>query len=407
MSLSKPEGTAPMVIVGAGECGTRAALALREAGHEGPVILIGAEAGLPYERPPLSKNAMLDAGFALRPVCGAEEMARRGITYRPGTSVISIDRERQRVICADAEEIAYHRLLLGTGSRPRRLPGDAATATLRTSRDAALIRAALDRGDRLALIGGGFIGLELAAAARQRGVSVTVIEAQPRLLARNVPEPIAAVLQRRHEEAGVVFHLEARIAERTADRILLADGTDIPADLVVAGIGAEPNVELAASANLPVENGIVVDDCLRTADPLIFAAGDCCSFPNPLFDGRRMRLESWRNAQEQGALAARNMLGQAERIATVPWFWSDQYDLTLQLVGDGAGAETGVERRMGDDVLMVFALAPGGRLIAATGIGPGNAVARDIKIAERLIAARAHPDPTVLAEPAIRLKSLL
>ncbi len=397
-----------IVIVGAGECGTRAALALREAGFAGTVTLLGAEPHAPYERPPLSKGG-LSGDPAPRPIAGADGLAAAAIDFRPQAEAAAIDRAGREVVLASGARLPYDRLLLATGARPRTLPGleGPSVATLRTLDDAARIRAALGPGRRLAVVGGGFIGLELAASARRMGADVTVIEALPRLLTRGVPPEVATVLHDRHSAEGVTLRYDARIAAISPDGILLADGTSVAADLVVVGIGAVPNVELASAAGLAIDNGIAVDATLATADPAIFAAGDCCSFPLALYDDRRVRLESWRSAQEQGALAARNLLGAGEAVSAVPWFWSDQYDLSLQIAGLAEGADRHVRREARDGAFLLFHLAPDGRLLAASGIGPGNAVARDIRLAEMLIARRSHPDPAALADPAASLKALL
>ncbi len=399
---------AGMVIIGAGECGTRAALALREAGYDGSVTLLGAEPHVPYERPPLSKGAILDPAPTARAIGGADRLAPAGIDFRPGRTARRIDRTAKRVDCDD-HAVPYDRLLVATGARPRPLPGadGPRIATLRTLDDAARIRADLGPGRQLVVIGGGFIGLELAASARRLGAGVVVLEAQPRLLARAVPAAIAAVLHDRHIAEGVTVRHGATVAAIGPDGVTLADGIELPADLIVVGIGAVPNVELAAEAGLAIDNGVIVDETLATADPAIFAAGDCCCFPLPLYDGRIVRLESWRSAQEQGALAARNMLGAAEAVTSVPWFWSDQYELSLQIAGLAEGAGTEVRRDLKDGAFLLFHLGAGGRLLAASGIGQGNAVARDIKLAEMLIARRATPAPEALADPAISLKRLL
>lgn len=257
------------------------------------------------------------------------------------------------------------------------------------------------------MIGGGFIGLELASSARKLGTEVAVIEALPHLLTRGVPAEIAGVLHERHVAEGVSFHFDARISGIADVGVVLSNGTMVRADRVVVGIGTVPNTELAGAAGLAVDNGIAVDTTLATSDPDIFAAGDCCSFPHPLYDGRRVRLESWRSAQAQGTFAARNMLGAGEPISDVPWFWSDQYDLSLQIAGLAEGAVTHVRREPKDDAFVLFHLGPDGRLLAASGLGPGNAVAKDIRLAETLIARRAHPEPTALADPAVNLKRLL
>jgi 3-phenylpropionate/trans-cinnamate dioxygenase ferredoxin reductase subunit len=402
---------AGMVIIGAGECGTRAALALREAGYDGPVTLIGSEPHAPYERPPLSKDALITEAPAPKGIAGADGLAAAGIDFRRGAAATAVDRDRRIIVLADGAELAYVRLLLATGARPRQLPLPGADSpnvvVLRTLDDAARIRAALGPDRKLAVIGGGFIGLELAASARKLGTEVTVIEALPRLLSRGVPAEIAAVLEDRHRAEGVDFVFDARIQAISPAGVLLQDGTEIPADLVVVGIGAVPDIELAAACGLALENGIAVDATLASSDPDVFAAGDCCAFQHPHYSYRRVRLESWRSAQEHGSLAARNMLGHGEAVTAVPWFWSDQYDLTLQIAGLAEGAATHVRRELKDGAFVLFHLAPDGRLLAASGIGTGNAVAKDVRLAEMLIARHAAPDSAALADPAVNLKKLL
>ncbi|MCF3638882.1 FAD-dependent oxidoreductase [Rhizobium sp. TRM95111] len=404
---------ANFVIVGAGECGARAALALRDRGFDGTITLIGSEPHLPYERPPLSKDALV-AGAGPKLVAEAERYAAAGIDVLTGRIVEAIDRADRSVRLFDGRVLRYDKLLLATGARPRALPGMACgegrIRSLRSHGDAEAIRRHLRAGSRVVILGGGFIGLELAASARRLDASVTLLEGLPRILSRGVPMEIAETVAARHAAEGVDIRCNARIeavAESAGEvRIVLADGTLVVADLLVVGIGAVPNVELAEAAGLAVDNGIAVDAALRTSDPDIFAAGDCCSFPLPLYGGRRVRLESWRNAQEQGLLAADAMLGGGETISAVPWFWSDQYDLTLQVAGLADGAVATV-RRGTAEAFILFHLDAEGRLIAASGIGPGNAVARDIRLAEMLIAAGARPDPAALAAPETKLKTLL
>ena len=284
-------------------------------------------------------------------------------------------------------------------------------ATLRSFEDAVRLRARLREGPRVAIVGGGFIGLELASSARRLGCPVTVIEAQPRLLQRGVPAPIAAALAAAHEAEGVAILCGRALAAIDdlpgAARLRLTDGATLEADLVIVGIGALPETALAEAAGLAAPNGIAVDDRLATSDPAIFAAGDCCSFPLALYGGRRVRLESWRNAREQGALAGRNMAGADEPHAAVPWFWSDQHHLGLQIAGlPDEGTET-IRRDLAPDAFLLFHLDASGRLVAASGIGPGTSVARDIRLAEMLIARRAVPPRDRLAAADARLKSLL
>ncbi len=403
-----------IVIVGAGECGARAAFALREKGFKGKVTLIGAESVLPYERPPLSKDALLH-GHEPKLVSDAARYTEAGIDVITGMSVESVDAAARSVRLSDGYNVPYDRLLLATGARPRPFPGLRGSnwriKTLRTHRDAVLIRESLQPGKHIAVIGGGFIGLELAATARKRGASVTLVEGLPRILTRGVPEAVAEVVAERHKAEGVNIICGARIKAleetRAEARVVLEDGRTIRVDMIVVGIGAMPNTELASEAGLKIENGIAVDEHLRTSDPHIFAAGDCCSFPLAHYGGRRVRLEAWRNAQDQGLLAATNLLGGKEAIATVPWFWSDQYDLTLQIAGIADGTVITVRRNMADGAFILFHLDVTGRLLAASGIGPGNAIARDIRLAEMMIANGARPDPLALAAPETKLKSLL
>ncbi|MER8385069.1 FAD-dependent oxidoreductase [Mesorhizobium sp. M1428] len=406
--------TKGMVIIGAGECGGRAALALRELGFNRPVMLVGDEPHLPYERPPLSKDAMIAEAPLIKAIASEAVLAERSIRHVHSVQAVAIDRAGHVVRLSDGSVLTYDKLLLATGSVPRKLamPGLGGRCVyLRTFNDALAIRAHLSAGNRVAIIGGGFIGLELAAAARRLGAAVTVIEAQPRILMRGVPAEIAEIIHQAHEAEGVKILCGegiAAIADNGAEvHIALAGGRDIVADLAVIGIGAVPVTGLAAEAGLTIDNGIAVDAELRTSDRDIFAAGDCCSFPLAIYGGRRVRLEAWRNAQEQGALAARNMLGAGESHAAVPWFWSDQYGLTLQIAGLSDEGRSIARRDLGDGAFILFHLAEDGRLVAASGIGPGNAVARDIRLAEMLIAKQAKPAPEALVSQTVKLKSLL
>lgn len=407
--------TPGMVIVGAGEAGARAASRLREAGYAGPVILIGDEAHGPYERPPLSKAVMTAAGEATPAfILDEAKLAVQAITHLAGVRAERIDRDARRVLLDDGRALAYDKLLIATGAGPRRLPTPGATDAnvlyLRTFADALGLRARLRPGSRLVVIGGGFIGLEIAASARARGCGVTLVEMAPRILMRGVPAAVAEHVAERHRAEGVTMRIGVGI-ERIAHGeqgpvVLLADGSVLEADVVVAGIGAVPETRLAEASGLSIENGIRADEQLRTDDADIFAAGDCCSFPHPLYGGRRIRLEAWRNAQDQGSLAAENMLGGAAAYAAVPWFWSDQYDETLQVAGLTDEGTAVVERDLGGARLF-FHLDRAGRLVAASGIGPNALIARDIRLAEMLIARRAAPDPAALALPSVKLKTFL
>ncbi|MET3896419.1 3-phenylpropionate/trans-cinnamate dioxygenase ferredoxin reductase subunit [Devosia sp. UYZn731] len=400
------------VIVGAGEAGARAAMGLREQGFDGDVTLVGGETHLPYERPPLSKDGMVAEVFAAKTIATAERLAEAGVAFRGGATVAGIDRAGKRLAMGDGSALPYDKLLLATGASPRRLAGveGERIVYLRTIEDAQRLRGALGAGRHIAIVGGGFIGLELAASARARGAEVTLIEALPRLLSRGVPEAIAGRIAARHLAGGVRLVFGDAIAgiESGADsaRVTLASGTRVDADLVLIGIGAVPNVGLAEAAGLAIDNGIAVNGQLATDDADIFAAGDCASFPLAIYGGRRVRLESWRNAQDQGNLAVRNMLGAGEIGASVPWFWSDQYELTLQIAGLADEGAVTVERELAEGSIL-FHLSADGRLVAASGIGVGNAVARDIRLAEMLIGRGARPDVAALGDPGVRLKGLL
>jgi 3-phenylpropionate/trans-cinnamate dioxygenase ferredoxin reductase subunit len=263
---------------------------------------------------------------------------------------------------------------------------------------------------RLIIVGGGFIGLEVAAAAATRGCKVDVIEAGPRLLMRSIPAEIEKLLAARHRLAGVVLHLSRRLAAirwaRGRVEVVLDDGKEIQGDTILAAIGIAPRVELAEAAGLVIDNGVAVDATLRSSDPNIFAAGDVCSFPNALF-GSRIRLECWRNAEDQGAVAARNMLGAGEEYGGAPWLWSDQYELSIQVAGLPWLAASLVTRPAEGGGLLVFQLTNDGRLICASGIGSEGAIGRDIRVAQLMIERGLRPSAEALADATVRLKSLL
>jgi 3-phenylpropionate/trans-cinnamate dioxygenase ferredoxin reductase component len=402
--------SAGIVIVGAGMAGQSAARGLRAAGYAGPLTVLGEEVHMPYDRPPLSKAAIADEAEPT-PAWLLDDATAAALNadWRCGRAAESIDRASKTVRLSDGGTVSYEKLLLTTGSRPRRLtvPGAERALLLRTYEDAVALRRKLRSGACIVIIGGGFIGLELAASAVKRGCKVTVIEAQPRILMRGVPEPIARIIHARHLDAGVALLTGVGLHSIDQAAVHLADGREVAADAVVVGIGVLPETRLAEAAGLVLANGIAVDATLKTSDPDIFAAGDCCAFPHPLLGGAPLRLESWRNALDQGAFVAENLLGAGKEYRAVPWFWSDQHDLSLQVAGlPGAGSVT-IARKPTADSLMLFHLTADGVLVGASGIGVGNAVARDIKLAEMLIARQAKPDAVALATPSVALKSLL
>ncbi|WP_010139379.1 NAD(P)/FAD-dependent oxidoreductase [Oceanicola sp. S124] len=326
--------TGPLVIVGAGQGGFQAAMSLRQEGYAGPITLIGAEPGLPYQRPPLSK-AYLKTGEAekltLRPQAVFDA---KGITLRMGTRVTAIDRAA-RQLCIGDERLDYETLILATGTRNLRppLPGVERALDLRTLPDATALRAALERPRRIAVVGGGFIGLEFAAVAASLGHRVSLAEAAPRLMARAVSAEMSERFRLLHETLGTELFLGKGATEVTEGGLVLADGTRLAADLVLLAAGVRPNVELAEAAGLAVDNGIVVDAGLRTSDPHIFALGDCAAFPEA-GSGARVRLESVQAATDHARAIARTIVrGDATPYAAVPWFWSDQHDAKLQIAG--------------------------------------------------------------------------
>lgn len=392
-----------IVIIGAGEAGTRAAFGAREAGFSGAITLVGGEPHLPYERPPLSKP--LDGAVQMKPICGLPALEAAGIDYHQGVSALRIEASARSVTLSDGRTLAYEKLLLATGARPRKLacPGAERALDFRTYADAAAIFSKVEDGGRVAIIGGGLIGMELAALLRGQGVAVSIIEAAPKPLGRAVPARFAAALHARHVEEGVLFHLGQGVAEITPDAVLLADGERVAADIVVAAVGVVPEMALAEAAGLATGNGILTDAFLRTSGPHIFAAGDCAAVSQP--DGGHVRFESWRNARSQAETAARNMAGANEAFAATPWFWSDQYDLGLQVAGMPLPGHQSVVRTLGDGELEFY--LDGGRLVAAAGLGVGNGIAKDIKLAEMLIAAGITPDPAALMDPGVNLKTLL
>ncbi len=397
-----------MVIIGAGMAGHRAVISLRASGYEGSITLIGEEQLLPYDRPPLSKSSITDEASP-SPIWLLDEgiAASLKCTVVLGTEVKSINRSA-RTVATTAGDISYNKLLIATGAKPRKLntPGGEHALLLRNFADAVALRNRFQPGRNIVVIGGGFIGLELASSATKRGCNVTVIEAQPRILMRGVPEEIARIVHARHVTAGVNMQIGKGVKSLQQDSVTLSDDSVIPAGTIVAGIGAAPETRIAVEAGLAVDNGIAVSDTLQTSDPDIYAAGDCCSFIHPHYR-KRIRLEAWRNAQDQGNVAAENMAGGSKSYAAIPWFWSDQYDLSLQIAGLAQEGPITITRTISSDSMLLFHTAEDGRLMGASGIGPGNSIARDIKLAEMMIAKGMAPAASQLQDPMVQLKTML
>ena len=399
-----------IVIVGGGMAAARACINLRANDYLGSIILVSEENLLPYDRPPLSKASIVDAA-AHEPVLLLDEsiVASLNVDVRLGKQVTAINRSEKTISLDDGSKIPYSKLLIATGAKPRQLncPGGEFALTLRDHKDTVLLREKFQPHKKITVIGGGFIGLELASSASKLGCHVTLIEAQPRILMRGVPEPIAKIVHDRHLAAGVTMIIGMGISHLTAQAVHLTDGRVIVADTIIAGIGASPETKLAADAGLTIENGIACNAQMQTSDPDIYAAGDCASFPHELMGGKRLRLEAWRSAQEQAATAAANMLGDNKAHRNVPWFWSDQFDLSLQIAGSADLGPNTVTRVPAEGALVLFHLADDGSIKGASGIGIGNAIGRDIKVAEMLVAKNAKPSPEILADPTQQLKALL
>ena len=402
-----------IVIVGAGQAAVQAVDTLRRKGFAGKLIVVGDEPWVAYQRPPLSKKYLAGSlerdRLAIRP---PHFFSDHAIELRTGRRAVEIARSEQRVRLDDGSVLAYDGLLLATGSRPRRLlaPGAelAGVHYLRTIADVDRIRAELDTARRLVVVGGGYIGLEVAATVRERGLDVTVLEMADRVMNRVTCPEISEFFEAEHARHGVRIVCNARVraiaANGSADgdrvrAVVCADGEEYPADLVIIGVGVAAVDELAVAAGLECANGIVVDAHCRTSDPEIYAAGDCTSHPN-LHYSRRLRLESVDNAFEQGTSAALNLMGTPTAHEKVPWFWSDQFDLKLIIVGLCQGYDAIVTR--GDRTARSFSTCylRGGELIAVDTVNhPKDQIA-----ARKLIAARARPDLRRLADPTVALR---
>jgi 3-phenylpropionate/trans-cinnamate dioxygenase ferredoxin reductase subunit len=337
--------TSPVLIIGAGQAGMKAAETLRQKGYDGDIVMIGDEPSLPYQRPPLSKaylkGEMDEERLFLRPQAYFETAA---IELRWGTSAISIDPGSRTVELADGSHLPYSSLLLSTGTRARRIPLQGADLenvhSLRTIADVAAIRRSMETASDIVILGGGYIGMEFAAVAAKLGKTVSVVEARPRIMERSVAPEISDFFQSLHLENGVRLLLGQSVSHLagtgSVSSVVLSDNTEIPADLVLLAVGAEPVTELARAAGLTIGNGITVDGFGRTSAETIYAAGDCTEFPSARY-GRTIRLESVQNAIDQAKIAAGAILGEAVPYDPVPWFWSDQYDVKLQIAGLSGG----------------------------------------------------------------------
>jgi len=403
----------PILIVGAGQAGIQIAESLRQEHYSGPIVLLGAEAHGPYNRPPLSKKWLLEhhdpAQLAIRSV---EAIRRREIDLQLGSEVTAIDPAQQQVRLADGRTLRYAGLAITTGARVRQLPGSLLSGVfgVRTLDDARALAAAFEvcaaRAAPLVVIGGGFIGLEVAATARKRGLEVIVLEGLGRLMSRVVAPIVSEAAARVHQAHGTQLKFNVKVdglmaLDGQVTGVRTAEGIEYPAGCVVVGIGVIPEDRLAVAAGLSCDRGIIVDACARTSDPKIVAAGDCTA--RRLADGSLLRLESVHNAIEQGKSAAAALLGHDRPFTATPWFWSDQYDVKLQMVGLSHGYDQVVTR--GDLEKPAFSAFyyRAGRLIAVDSLSRIG----DHMLARKLLDKGISPLPAQVADPAFDLAALL
>ena len=397
-----------ILIVGGGHAAGQGAASLRQSGYDGELIVVCDEPHIPYQRPPLSKQYLAGEHGLDRVYLRPEAFYRsKAIELRSGTHVAGIDVKAKVLVLEDASTLAYDKLLLATGSRVRKLdlPGGALSGVhyLRNIADADNIKADMAPGRRVTIVGGGYIGLEVASVAVQAGLSVTVLEMEDRILKRVASAEMSAFYHALHTDAGVDIRTGASAQHFTGtervEQVVCADGTEVPSDLVIVGVGVAPNIELAQSSGLACGNGILVDEHCATSVPDIYAAGDCTNHPNPILE-RRLRLESVPNAMEQSRIAAANMAGQDRVYASVPWFWSDQYDLKLQMVGFSTDGDSHVVRGDPDARKFVVFYLKDDVLIAADAVN----APREFMTCRQLVGTRV--DTRQLADPVIDLKQL-
>jgi 3-phenylpropionate/trans-cinnamate dioxygenase ferredoxin reductase component len=393
------------VVVGAGMCGGAAVQELREQGFDGRIVLVGEEPHLPYERPPLSKEYLRSeqerGTLFLR---GEDWYREQEVDVRSGVSANSLDPDGPSVDLSDGERIDADAVLVATGGRPRKMPGTSSDRALylRTIEDSDRIREAMGAG-RLVVVGAGFIGAEVAASARVKGLEVTVLEMAPVPLVRALGEEMGRLYGQIHRDHGVDLRTEEGVEaiEETGGGVVVrtSKGDAIEADAVVVGIGIQPNAELAEAAGLEIDNGVLVDERCRTSAEGVFAAGDVANHQHPLF-GRRIRVEHFDNALKMGAAAARSMLGEEAPFDDPHWFWSDQYDVNLQYAGFASEWDRIVTRGSLEDRAGVAFYLNEGVLLAALGLNRGKDVRRSMK----LIGSR--PDPASLQDEDVDLRTL-
>lgn len=399
------------LIVGAGHAGAQAAIALRQAGFAGSIGLLGDEPELPYERPPLSKEYLAgEKPFERLLIRNAAFWEERAVTLLPGRTVVAVDPAARRVTTADGDAIGYGELIWAAGGKARRIgcAGHdlAGVHTVRSRADVDAMIAELPQVERVAVIGGGYIGLEAAAVLTKLGRRVTVLEAQDRVLARVAGEALPRFFEAEHRAHGVDVRLGVQVdcieGDTRVTGVRLHDGSVVPADMAIVGIGIVPAVEPLLAAGAEGGNGVAVDAQCRTSLPHVYAVGDCALHVNGYAGADPIRLESVQNASDQATVAAKTIAGLAARYDAVPWFWSNQYDLKLQTIGLSAGYDRALVR--GDPASRSFSVVylRGGRVIALDCVNS----TRDFVQGRKLVTDRVSADPARLADPAVPLKEL-
>ena len=399
---------AGMVIIGCGQAGGQAAASLRQEKYEGPITMIGQEPYIPYQRPPLSKQYLSGEQEKEKLSLRQESFySEKEINLKLGTSVLSLDPDKRELQLENGETVTYDKLLVATGGRPRKLEVDVHKLKgihyLRNIDDVDAIKTQMNTSQNLVIVGGGYIGLEVASVAIKRGLTVSVLEMESRILERVTTEEMSAFYHQLHTDEGVNIltstQAKAFKGSETVETVVCGDH-EIPADLVIVGIGILPNTEMAEAAGLKTNNGLVVDEHCRTSNEHIFAAGDCTNHPNPILN-RRLRLESVPNAMEQGRVAASNMLGGSKSYASMPWFWSDQYEHKLQMVGFSKDSDQSVVRGdMESKSFTVFYLKDGSIIAADSVNNP-----KEFMASKQLVGKKASIE--ALADTSIELKTLI
>lgn len=395
-----------IVIVGAGQAGGRAAEALRSTGFRGSITMIGEEKHPPYERPQLSKQLLATPDAPVAYLKPADDWSGvLDVTMITGSAVVACDAERQTVATGDGRVFGYDRLLLATGTQPRRLAalegGGGQVLYLRNIEDAMQLRRSLHHRSRVVIIGGGVIGLEAASAAAKQGCDVAVVENQERLLARAFPALVSEIVEAKHRSHGVRFEFGVTVAAATADGVRLSNGAELKADIVLVGIGVDPTHAIARDLGLSADAGIEVDAFGRTAAPNVFCAGDVALQWSRCHD-RAIRVETWANAQNQAICVAGNMVGADREYGDPPWFWSDQYDLNIQVVGDMLNADHVLRGDGGSGRFSVAAMR-GGEIVGAISVN----AAKEMAMFRKLVAKQSRLNRSDIESTAYDLRQAM